>query len=158
MKALSLNQMPDIHIRQAQLSDYAQALVLMKKLAEIEGYSTQFAVTLPSLARAIEQQSIGLLVAEVDEKVEGILVYFFQPFTYDLSPWLIIKELYVSEHCRGLGLGNRLFQKARQVCHSNGGKKMKWEVLSNNIDAQKFYSNHGATMLQDWRLMSIDFS
>ena len=50
--------------------------------------------------------SAGVLVAAEDSGEEpycvaGMLVYFYQPFTYDLKPWMVIKELFVAAKCRG---------------------------------------------------------
>ena len=157
MKVSSLRLMNNITIREAQLSDCARILELMQDLAVFEGYMHKFRVGLVEIKKHLfEQNSIGVIVATMDQRVEGILVYFFQPFTYDLCPWLIIKELYVSSRYRSYGLGSRLLNHAHKLGAKNNCSKLKWEVLTDNVDAQRFYCRHGATLESDWRIMTID--
>lgn len=147
-------------------ADVPEALTLMKDLAEYEGYANKFRVTEQTLKqKCLEQQSFGVLVADValnhtargkpQGTIQGMLVYFFQPFTYDLSPWLVVKELYVTPAFRSCGLGRCLMQKAANICQQAGGMKMKWEVLTNNRKAQVFYQGLGAKLEDDWRTMSL---
>lgn len=149
--------MNNLVIRNAQSADCARILDLMKELAIFEGYDESFKVGLSDLKYCLlEQTNIGVLVATVDNRVEGILVYFFQPYTYDLCPWLVIKELYISSEHRSLGLGGQLFENVKKIGLENKCSKIKWEVLTDNIEAQKFYYRHGARIESDWRIMSID--
>lgn len=130
-------------------------LELMRALAMFEGYEDHFNVTEQAInTLCLEQQRFNVLVAEVQAEVQGILVYFFQPFTYDLTPWLVIKELYVADALRQRRLGDRLYDEARRRCRQAGGRKMKWEVLAANTPAQAFYLKKGASLDEEWRLMS----
>lgn len=156
MKALNWSVMSDAIIRPAQLQDCADVLRLMQALAAFEGYLAEFVVTEADLTRlCFNEQRFGILVAELDGKIEAMLVYYFQPFTYDLSPWLIVKELFVSANCRGLSLGRQLMMAAATICAEKGGKKMKWEVLTHNVKARRFYQRLGATLAVDWRIMTL---
>ncbi len=151
--------MEDIRIRVATAEDCPRILELMRELAAFEGYLDAFAVTLDSLRQHyLEQQHIGILAAELNDNIEGILVYFFQPFTYDLTPWMIVKELYVSQACRGLSAGQKLMLAAKDICQQRGGSKMKWEVLTDNLPARNFYEKLGATIADEWRSMSLRVS
>lgn len=127
----------------------------MRELAVFEEYERDFKVTEQVLdTLCLKEQRFNVLVVEVNGKVGGMLVYFFQPFTYDLTPWLIIKELYVSsEHRRG-GLASALFDEAISRCRKARGKKIKLEVLTSNLRAQKFYIKKGASLVHEWSLMS----
>lgn len=149
--------MPDsVIIREAQPEDCASVLQLMQQLAEFEGYLSQFSVTEGDILRlSFEQQKFQVLVAEQANKLQGILVYYTLPFTYDLTPWLFIKELFVSESARGRGIGEGLMQRLIQIARQQGSSKIKWEVLSNNLTAQTFYLHMGAKMEQDWQTFSL---
>lgn len=148
--------MSDLTVRDLCKKDTLRVLELMHELAVFEGYQDEFAVTESALnSLCFKQKRFNVLVAEKDDRVEGILVYFFQPFTYDLSPWLIIKELYISSRFRRSGLGHALFDEAYARCHKAGGKKMKWEVLNSNSQAQDFYISKGASLAEDWSIMSL---
>ena len=148
--------MSNVVIRKALLNDSAQILQLMRQLAEFEGYADQFKVTQQTIeTRCIENPDIGIFVAETNSAIKGILVYFIQPFTYDLSPWLIVKELYIAEDARSLGIGRQLMQAAATHCLQIGGTKMKWEVLTKNDKAKAFYQSLGAELTDDWQTMSL---
>lgn len=148
--------MSEIIVRHATEADCLRVLELMKELADFEGYLDKFRVTTDSLKHQyICEKRFHILVAEHEKRVEGILVYYFLPFTYDLTPWLFIKELYVSGHCRGNGAGEQLFRHARLECLALGGTKMKWEVLADNKRAQSFYAKQGALTEQAWQTMSL---
>jgi len=140
-----------ILVREAIIEDCNQLLDLMKKLAEFEGYLDEFAVTEANLIeRGFRQKDFYALVAEVDDKLIGMLVYYFLPFTYDLKPWLFIKELYVDSEYRGQGTGQLLMKKAARICQQIGASKMRWDVLTSNHKAQHFYQQMGAEKQTNW--------
>lgn len=148
--------MNKVVIRNAQIADCERILELMHELAVFEGYHHKFRVGLADIRQHLfEQKDIGVLVATVGQRIEGILVFFFQSFTYDLCPWLVIKELYVSQMHRGLGLGGQLLNHVKQVGIESKCSKIKWEVLTDNLKAQDFYNHHGAELEDDWRIMAI---
>ena len=140
-------------IRQAKASDSEQLLNLMKELAVFEGYSDNFKVTKKIIEEQINTDFFAL-VAENNKKLTGVLVYYFLPFTYDKTPWLFIKELYVKEKFRGQKVGEKLMQQAEIICKIKGGSKMTWSVLSTNLHAQNFYQSLGASHNKDWQLYS----
>lgn len=151
-----MSAMNNTVVRAAVAEDCARVLELMRGLAAFEGYLDDFAVTEADLQELyVQQQHFGILVAEEDGRIGGILVYFFQPFTFDLTPWLIVKELYIDSAFRGHGLGEALMLEAKRVCKAAGGSKMKWEVLTENLPAMKFYKKLGAVCSEDWRTMSL---
>ncbi|MEW9799726.1 GNAT family N-acetyltransferase [Alteromonas sp. CYL-A6] len=148
--------MSDFIIRDIVKKDIKRVLELMRELAVFEGYIYSFAVTEEVLETfCLEKAQFNVLVAEKNKDVEGILVYYFQPFTYDLSPWLIIKELYVPKKSRRSGIGDALFDAAYKRAGEVGSKRMKWEVLKSNTGARKFYLRKGAAFEDEWTTMSI---
>lgn len=140
-------------IRHARAKDAKQVLVLMKKLAEFEGYSDDFKVTKASIIDGINK-TFFVLVSEENNLLSGILVYYFLPFTYDLTPWLFIKELYVDKEYRGENIGGNLMKQAENICKDKGGSKMIWSVLKSNLSAQEFYKGHGARHDDNWQMFS----
>ena len=145
-----------VNIRPATASDIPELLALMKALAEFEGYSDQFAVTEEAVhERLIEHQSIQILVADTHDQLAGMLVSYELPFTYDLSPWLYIKELYVCPKFREQGVANALFKNLACLGNERGVSKIRWDVLKTNIKAQKFYQSQGAQHDASWQLYSL---
>lgn len=155
MRVLNLLLKNNSIIRNIEIKDCSQVLKLMKSLAEFEGYIDEFKVTTSDIEKlCISEKKCGILVAEKNDKINGILVFYFQPFTYDLTPWLIIKELYVDESCRNEDIGSKLIERAKEICREKGGKKIKWEVLSKNYRAIKFYEKNGGIVESNWSIMS----
>ncbi len=144
-------------IRHAQNSDSEALLELMKKLAEFEDYIEDFTVTASDLIIHGFSQSEGkepnftAIVAEDNTTLHGYLVYTLIPFTYDLKPTLFIKELYVDKSVRGKSIGKQLMQRAINDAKEKGCGRMKWDVLSDNINAQSFYKSLGAKHDPRWQ-------
>ena len=138
-------------IRNAQSTDIAQVIGLMKALAEFEGYDSEFNVTCDDLLElGLKKQVFFILVAEQHADIVGMLVYYWVPFTYDRKPWMQIKELYVQEAARKQGVGALLFNRARDICEEARASRMRWDVLKTNVKAQSFYKSLGAQMDNQW--------
>lgn len=145
-----------IRVRAAQRADAQQVLALMFALAEFEGYSADFRVTLDELIqRCFVRHDFQVLVADRGGELLGMLVYYEQPFTYDLKPWLVIKELYVRDSSRGAGVGRMLMKSVARHCHLQGGSRLRWEVLTDNLPAQHFYGSLGAQPNAGWQTWQI---
>ncbi len=143
-------------IRHAKLKDGDDVLRLMVDLAKFEGYADEFKVTKKDLEeRLFKQQAFCVLVAEVEDKITAILVYYYLPFTYDLKPWIYIKELYVDSKHRNQGLGKKLMKVLALEATDKGCSKIRWDVLSSNKAAQSFYQSLGAKHDDDWSLFSL---
>lgn len=141
-----------INIRQARQTDCQQILQLMLLLADFEGYREAFKVTEDELTkRCFKRNDFSILVAETDNRLIAILVYYILPFSYDLTPWMFVKELYVEKHYRGAKVGHKLMKLAASICQKNGGSRIRWDVLKTNQAAQNFYSALGATRQDDWQ-------
>ncbi|MCL6415025.1 GNAT family N-acetyltransferase [Aestuariirhabdus sp. Z084] len=145
-----------LQIRYAQPVDNARLLQLMRQLAEFEGYLEQFAVTGPELQqRLFDRQEFSVLVAQADDQLAGMLVYYHIPFTYDLTPWIQLKELYVVDAYRSKGVGRALMRRLARECAHEGGKKIRWDVLAANEKAKGFYRSLGARPETEWELFSM---
>lgn len=145
-------------IRLAVQTDCPQLLTLMKKLAEFEHYIDDFKVTEQELIdRGFSNQpEFFCIVSESQNNLNGYLVYYFIPFTYDLKPTLFIKELYVSSDARGLGIGKSLFKFAIEQAKKHGCGRLKWDVLNDNKNAQHFYKKLGAKHNKQWQGYQLD--
>ncbi|MBY4677635.1 GNAT family N-acetyltransferase [Marinobacterium arenosum] len=140
-----------IRVRDARTEDCDALLTLMRQLARFEGYEDQFRVTAADLLERGGRGDFHALVADSGQGLAGMLVYYFQPFSYDLTPWLVIKELYIDARYRGQGLGSQLMQAAAQRCQAAGGSRMRWDVLTDNQPARAFYESLGAEPQCQWQ-------
>lgn len=145
-----------VHIRAAQRSDIAAILSMMKALAVFEGYADKFRVTAAELEkRLFDYRDFDVLVADQFGNPCGMLVYYQLPFTYDLKPWVYMKELFVQEHVRSAGVGKALMQQLMLECKKQGVSKIRFDVLASNRRAQDFYQSLGARADMDWLLYNL---
>ena len=149
-----------IRIRDALRADIPQLLRLMRALAEVEGYSADFAVG----AQDLETRGFGaqlqfftkLAVDEEQAIAVGMAVFYMVPFTYDLRPTLVLKELYVDTLYRDRGVGERLMAAVAQSARSQGCGRMRWDVLRGNHGAERFYRRLGGAPEEQWIAYRLD--
>ncbi len=145
-----------ITIRHAERRDSDELLSMMIQLAEFEGYADGFRVTKSELdKRLFDAKDFCVLIAEVDGRISGMLVYYYLPFTYDLTPWVMIKELFVKGECRSRGVAKSLMAALAKNCVEQGSQKIRWDVLSSNIKAKRFYESLGAESSELWEFYSM---
>ena len=145
---------------QAVEEDIPTVLRLMQQLAVFEGYIDDFQVDLAYLQKHLlksnpTQQNFEVLVAKQGVAVLGILVFYTLPFTYDLKPWLLMKELIVDENHRSNGVGRALMEQLFRIAGERGVSKIRWDVLKGNAKAKCFYESFGAEHQSGWELYSL---
>jgi GNAT superfamily N-acetyltransferase len=155
-------------IRYATAADASQLLSMMKQLAVFEGYADQFKVTervllergLASTANMHTTAQFTAIVAASDgienSKLLGYAVVYEIPFTFDLRPILVLKELFVAEDSRSGGLGGALMQAVLAHAHAGLCGRLKWDVLPSNEHAKAFYRRWGGQPVCDWEAWRIE--
>ena len=152
--------MSDINVRAFAEPDIPELLELMKGLARFEGYIDDFRVSEEDL----RVHGLGpsprfeAFVADTD-KPEGLLgmaVVFCIPWTYDLRPTLILKELFVRDDARGRGVGRLLLERVASRARELDCPRLQWTVLDTNEPAKRFYVAAGATTGGVWELWALD--
>ena len=129
-------------------------LRLMRSLAEFEGYADRFAVTEGDLIeRGLSGKRDAQFVAwvlEADGLVRGYAVVYVIPFTFDLRPTVVLKELFVESAARRLGCGHDLFAQVIRYAQSINARLLRWQVLPGNEAAKRFYVRYGGRAEIDW--------
>jgi GNAT superfamily N-acetyltransferase len=93
----------------------------------------------------------GILVAQGDGSgLAGYAVWLVQPFTYDLRPTLILKELFVDTAYRRDGIASRLLARLRCEAERVGAGQVTWLVLPSNDAAKRLYRRFGGAPDPDW--------
>ena len=125
----------------------------MRELAEFEKYADGFAIT----EEVLHEQGFGrsppdfhCLVAEENNRLVGLAVYYFVPFTYRAKPNIIIKELYVADKHRSKGVGKLLMKAVATEAEKAGCGAIKWFVAKWNERGVQFYERLGAQIDPDW--------
>lgn len=139
----------NIIIRKAIESDSDGIWKLMKELAIFEKYIDTFAIT-PEIVRESgfrkKTPDFYCLVAENNQKIAGILVYYYLSFTAQNKPAIFIKELYY----RGHKIGEKLMLALKEEAVINNCGQIKWTVAPWNEGGIRFYSKLGAKENNDW--------
>jgi ribosomal protein S18 acetylase RimI-like enzyme len=147
-------------IRRAVASDAPQLLSLMRGLARFEGYDDRFAVTVDALLeRGFSSQrppEFIAWVAEMDGNLVGYAVIYTIPFTFDLRPTLVLKELFIDSAARGRNFGHGLMQAVIEHGRSVNARLIRWQVLPSNEPAKGFYRQHDARVDGDWENWFLD--
>jgi GNAT superfamily N-acetyltransferase len=146
-------------IRRAVAADAPQLLSLMRGLAQFEGYDDRFAVTVDALLeRGFSSRPPEFIawVAELEGKLLGYAVIYVIPFTFDLRPTLVLKELFIDATARGRNLGHGLMDAVIEHGRSLNARLIRWQVLPSNEPAKGFYGQLGASVDADWENWFLD--
>jgi GNAT superfamily N-acetyltransferase len=102
-----------------------------------------------------EQPAFEGILAELDNKVVGYLLY---TFTYDTDRTmriLYVLDLLADEKARGQGVGRKLMERAKDIAKDRGARELMWAVYKNNKGAEEFYKHLGAERLEDIFFMTL---
>jgi GNAT superfamily N-acetyltransferase len=141
-----------IVVRPFERRDVPEMLTLMRALAVFEGYIDRFRVTEVDLIEygLNDSPRFGVFVGERDGKIAGIAVHYQIPWTFDMKPTVVLKELFVTEDSRGLGIGRALLDRMSSYASAIGASRIAWTVLPDNAAAKRFYASIGAEPETGW--------
>lgn len=150
-----------ICVRPFEERDIPQLLAMMEALAEFEGYRDDFRVTADDLrtrglSRDPQFHALVASLAAADDALLGMSVYHLIPYTYDLTPELVLKEMFVADDARGHGVGQALMHSVIAAARHRGCRRIRWLVLPDNGAAQNFYRQFGAQRDDSWERWGID--
>ena len=152
-KAVNISNTMTIRIRKAIEGDSEKLWTLMKELAIFEKYIDSFAIT-PEIVRENgfrkKPHDFYCIVAENNDEIVGMLVYYFLPYTAQNRPAIYMKELYVDESYRGQKIGEQLMDVLRKEAELNNCGQIKWTVAPWNEKGKKFYEKIGAKENRHW--------
>ncbi|MBL0729014.1 GNAT family N-acetyltransferase [Piscinibacter sp. HJYY11] len=144
-----------MRVRRATAHDVVPLLALMRALAVFEGYDADFRVTASDLlARGLGGQAAPEFIALVAEDGHGSLcghaVLLVTPFTYDLRPTVVLKELYVDVQHRRRGVAEGLLAAVQAEAQAIGAGRIRWLVLPGNGPAKRLYRRFGGAPDTAW--------
>lgn len=125
----------------------------MKELAVFEKYINNFAITTEIVKESGFRKNppdFHCIVAECNNEITGILVYYFLPFTAQNRPAIYLKELYIDENYRGQKIGEKLMLFLKEDAIKNDCQVIKWTVAPWNEGGKNFYERLGAKENNDW--------
>lgn len=140
-----------VNIRKGRREDVPRVYALIKELALYEKAPEQVTLSLEEL----EQDGFGpnpiygLFVAEKNDKVVGIALYYEKYSTWQ-GRCIYLEDIVVTEQERGKGIGHQLFQAVIGVAKARNSARMEWQVLDWNEPAINFYKKYNANLDGEW--------
>lgn len=146
-----------MNIRKGKPEDMAAVLGLIQELAIFEKEPDAVLVTVDDLIRDGfgEKPLFHVFVAEVDEKIVGIALYYYRYSTWK-GKTIHLEDLIVKEEMRGTGLGSALYSEIMKQGKKDNVRRIEWNVLNWNTPAVNFYENSGAKVIEEWRVVQMD--
>lgn len=135
----------EYQIRNVQVQDLTVLVELCRKHAEYEKASYNPTNKEQLLAEALftENPKLFCWVVESNEQLIGYASYTFDYSTWDAGLFLYLDCLYLEPKCRGLGIGEEIMQKLREIARQNNCVNIQWQTPDFNKRAIKFYKRMG---------------
>ena len=140
-----------ITIRKGTPADVEPALLLIKELAAFEKAPEQVINTVEQMLidGYGEKPIFDLLVAEADQKIAGIAIYFIKYSTWK-GKCLYLDDIVVQESLRGKGIGKQLFDAVVAEAKLCNCQQLQWQVLNWNEPAINFYKKYDTVFYAEW--------
>ncbi len=148
----------NIRVRKGTADDVPQVFELVRELALYEKAPEQVTNTPEMMLHDGfgPEPIFGLFVAEVDERVVGISLYYYRYSTWK-GKRLYLEDIVVTESMRGYGLGKQLFDATVEEAKNTQCTGMMWQVLDWNEPAIQFYKKYGTRFDEGWINCHLDF-
>jgi len=139
-------------IRPAAVSDVPLLLRFSREFAEYERQPEAAVIKEETLVRDGfgPQPKFRSLIAEWDGQAIGYAL-FFGIYSSLKGSGIFLEDLFVREAFRGRGIGRALLSEVARIARQEGSFGIRWEVLSWNESAIKFYKSLGGEFFDDWR-------
>ncbi len=140
-----------ITIRKGTPADVEAALLLIKELAAFEKAPEQVINTVEQMLidGYGEKPIFDLLVAETNQKIAGIAIYFIKYSTWK-GKCLYLDDIVVQESLRGKGIGKQLFDAVVAEAKLCNCQQLQWQVLNWNMPAINFYKKYDTVFDAEW--------
>jgi len=145
-------------VRRAEPRDVASILRLIRALATYE-YAPDAVETTEEMLRQTlfgDRAQVFGHVAETENGVVGIAIWFLNYSTWTGRPGLYLEDLFVDDSVRGTGAGKALFQALAREAMDRGCARIDWAVLDWNTTAMDFYCAIGGRPQSGWQPWRLD--
>lgn len=137
-------------IRAGEAKDISALMGLIHELAEFEKAPEKVVNDEERLLEDWQQhKAFDFLVAEVDDEVVGISLYYPRYSTWN-GRCYYLEDLYVKPPFRSHGIGLALLKATAREARKAGAGRLDWQVLDWNADAVRFYERIGAFVEKEW--------
>jgi len=147
-----------VGVRRARAGDEHDILRLIRALAAYERAPDAVKATPDGLSAALfgDHPRVFAHVAELDGRVVGIAVWFFNYSTWQGRHGIYLEDLFVDPDVRGGGIARALFEALGEEAKRHDCARIDWAVLDWNDLAKDFYHKIGARRLTGWEQWRLD--
>jgi GNAT superfamily N-acetyltransferase len=144
-------------LRDARVADAPAIFDLIQSLATYEKLAHQVTGSVASLQQHLfgDRPYANAIVAEVDGRIVGFALFFYNYSTFLTKPGIYLEDLFVLPDYRRFGIGKALITAVAKRAVAEGCGRFEWSVLDWNESAIAFYQRLGADVLPDWRICRV---
>jgi len=144
-------------IRVANKSDAQIIFDLILELATYEKLADEVCTSVETLEEWIfEKKKANVLIGEVDGKVVGYCLYFYNFSTFLGKAGIYIEDLYVRKAYRHNGYGKMFFKQIARIALEEDCGRIDWSCLKWNTPSIDFYTSMGAIAQDEWVGFRLD--
>lgn len=107
---------------------------------------SDFTGNLEEYAKKLSKFANNFEITNKDDKRLGIISFYANDSINNIA---YITLIVVDKEISNRGIGSILINFAEDYCKNKGMKKMKLEVMKDNVNALKFYSKHKYTIVEE---------
>jgi len=133
----------DVVLRKVTVEDMEDVHQLVIGLAIYENEPEAVTATLDDYKAAFEEGIFDAIVAILDSKIVGMVLYYMTFSTWK-GKCMYLEDFYVVPEYRNMGIGQQLFQAYIDETKKAGAKQAKWQILDWNEPALGFYHKNEA--------------
>lgn len=152
--------MTEPSIREARAADVQALHDLVVELAVYEREPDAVDATVPQMTAtffpAEGEPRVHALVAEVDETVVGMAIWYVTYSTWLGRHGVWLEDLFVLPTQRGSGIGRSLLGALAGIVADRGYGRLEWWVLKWNEPSIGFYDSLGAKPMDEWLHYRLD--
>lgn len=145
-------------LRKGEKKDCNAIMLLIMELASYEKASDEVTNTVEQLQADGfgENPLYECLVAEVDNKVVGLALWYYRYSTWK-GKRLYLEDIIVTKEQRGKGIGKALFDLTITSARERNCTGMTWQVLDWNEPALNFYKKYDTHFDDEWDTCNLNF-
>jgi len=132
-----------IDIRDARSADAPSVVSLVREMAEEDGETSP--ITETSVQAHLRDSGSGIVLAESDGRIIGLLSFSLRPSVYHAAPACLVEMLFVRRDSRRRGAGGSLMERMLSKAGASGCAEISVSVMPGNDGAVRFYRRHGLT-------------
>lgn len=144
-------------IRNATIDDLNDIITLIEQLAVYEKMDKQVSLKEETLKYWLFERKIAnVLLVEVNSKIVGFALFFYNFSTFLGKAGLYLEDLYVKAEYRGNGYGKKLLVALAKRAIMEDLGRIDWSCLNWNKPSIDFYHALGAIELDEWLTFRLD--